>query len=154
MKAFIPIAFSCLFTLSSAAILQNRHEEQHHQESTSVNPDHGHVHGAHVAPLLEINETEILQYHSPDPISYWQWDNDFSSWKGNIEDDWELYDGIDHEDHHGKGSLMSWHVALMILAFFVEMPLCKFFLAWFGVMSGCSPYDACDVCFFPFRCVM
>lgn len=39
-------------------------------------PDSGeHGHGnMHAAPLLHLNETEVLQYHDPDPMSYYAHD--------------------------------------------------------------------------------
>lgn len=66
--------------------------------------DHMHMH--HGAPLTELNETAILQWHAPTPPSYWS---------------------IDIEDRDPSVSrypgLMALHVIFMTLAFFVALPV-------------------------------
>ncbi|GAA94451.1 uncharacterized protein L969DRAFT_269778 [Mixia osmundae IAM 14324] len=63
----------------------------------------GHHHGnSHVAPLLELNETDVLLWHGPDPISYWS------------------YDGQEGDRH---ASRMTAHVVLMLFAFFILLPI-------------------------------
>lgn len=62
--------------------------------------EHAHGH-SHAKPLLELNETQILLTHSPDPPSYWD---------------------FDHSDE-GKPAVLYVHIALMTLAFFVLLPL-------------------------------
>ncbi|KAI0080640.1 hypothetical protein K474DRAFT_148504 [Panus rudis PR-1116 ss-1] len=67
---------------------------------------HGHGHNHHAAPLLELNETEVLMYHSPTPPSYWS---------------------IDFEDRDPNESrypgLMGLHILFMGLAFFGALPM-------------------------------
>ncbi|KAF8486682.1 hypothetical protein JB92DRAFT_2759549 [Gautieria morchelliformis] len=61
----------------------------------------------HPQPLLELNETDVLLYHAPDPLSYWvhdfEWDHveSSSNWRG----------------------LMALHVVGMCLAFFILLPV-------------------------------
>ena len=66
--------------------------------------EHGHGHG-HAAPLVELNETEVLLYHSPTPPSYWSID-------------------IDNPDSGDAGHpvLMFLHSLFMMLAFFGALP--------------------------------
>ncbi|KAG0705523.1 hypothetical protein DFH29DRAFT_906953 [Suillus ampliporus] len=68
------------------------------------NDDHMHMH--HGAPLTELNETAITQWHDPTPPSYWS---------------------IDIEDRDPSVSrypgLMVLHVVFMTLAFFVALPV-------------------------------
>jgi len=68
--------------------------------------EHGHDHGhGHAAPLVELNETEVLLYHVPTPPSYWSID-------------------IDDPDSGSARhpSLMLLHSLFMMLAFFVALP--------------------------------
>lgn len=65
---------------------------------------HGHHHNG--APLLALNETEILLYHAPTPPSYYTID-------------WDDTDGS--ETRHP--SLIITHVIFMSLAFFVALPI-------------------------------
>lgn len=65
---------------------------------------HGHHHGA---PLLELNETQVLEGHAPTPPSYWSVDVDVGG----------------PNTHSG---LMALHVVFMCLAFFVALPACKY----------------------------
>ncbi|KIJ56922.1 hypothetical protein M422DRAFT_88038, partial [Sphaerobolus stellatus SS14] len=60
----------------------------------------------HAAPLLELNETDILQSHDADPISYWIHD-----WERSMEEVKENYRG-----------LMVLHVVGMMVAFFGLLP--------------------------------
>ncbi|KAF8529221.1 hypothetical protein BU17DRAFT_37380 [Hysterangium stoloniferum] len=80
---------------SSSAPLTLRHG---HEEE----PKHSHA-----QPLLELNETEILLSHAPDPTSYWLHDFELS-----------------HEDgtNNWRG-LMLLHVIGMTLAYFVLLPV-------------------------------
>jgi hypothetical protein len=63
---------------------------------------HGHDH-SHGQPLLELNETAILEKFGPDPLSYYA-------------HDFQL------EGEKGLGGLMIFHIAVMSLAFFVVLP--------------------------------
>ncbi|KAG2146682.1 hypothetical protein DEU56DRAFT_785860 [Suillus clintonianus] len=66
--------------------------------------DHSHMH--HGAPLTELNETAIIEWHLPTPPSYWS---------------------IDIEDRDPSvpryPALIALHVIFMILAFFVALPV-------------------------------
>ena len=64
----------------------------------------GH-HNHHAAPLLELNETEVMLYHAPTPPSYYTID-------------WE---DEGYEKRHG--GLMIAHGLFMSLAFFVALPM-------------------------------
>lgn len=68
---------------------------------------HMHMH-THSAPVYEINETEILQWHLPTPPSYWS---------------------IDIEDRNPNvaryPALIALHALFMSLAFFVALPAGK-----------------------------
>jgi hypothetical protein len=75
----------------------------------SAGDGHGHGHG-HLAPLLELDEAEILQNHAPDPLSYWEHDTT------TTPDD-------PHSQHPQYGRLMAAHVIAMSLAFFAVLPL-------------------------------
>ena len=67
--------------------------------------DGSHHHNHHAAPLVELNETEILMYHAPTPPSYYTLD---------FEDD-----GYEQRPK----SLMIFHGIFMCLAFFVSLPV-------------------------------
>ena len=68
--------------------------------------EHGHGHGhGHAAPLVELNETEILLHHSPTPPSYWSIDIDDPG-SGNAR----------------HPTLMLLHSLFMMLAFFGALP--------------------------------
>jgi hypothetical protein len=67
---------------------------------------HGHSHGhANAAPIVQLNETEVLLYHAPTPPSYWS---------------------IDMDDHSSGETryptLMTLHALFMMLAFFGALP--------------------------------
>jgi hypothetical protein len=66
--------------------------------------DHGHGHG-HAAPLVKLNETEVLLHHVPTPPSYWSIDIDDPD-PGNAR----------------HPSLMISHSLFMMLAFFGALP--------------------------------
>lgn len=68
--------------------------------------EHGHGHGhGHAAPLVKLNETEVLLHHIPTPPSYWSID----------------IDDPDPEDARHPG-LMLLHSLFMMLAFFGALP--------------------------------
>lgn len=81
----------------SNGVLLNRQHEHHHQG----------------APLLKLNETEVLILHSPTPPSYYTID-------------WE-------DDGHNAchGGFMILHGVFMCLAFFVSLPLSAFDSVYF-----------------------
>lgn len=69
--------------------------------------EHGHGHGHHgnMAPLVELNETDVLLHHAPTPPSYWSIDID--------------------EPDSGKSrhpGLMALHALFMMFAFFGALP--------------------------------
>ena len=94
--------------------------------------EHGHGHGHHgnMAPLVELNETEVLLYHAPTPPSYWSIDID--------------------EPDSGKSrhpGLMALHALFMILAFFGALPAG---LSWHTfVASVCSDSSRQESLFVP-----
>lgn len=75
-------------------------------EAPSLYPrdEHHHAHG-HSAPLLELNETLILQWHKPTPPSY------------------GTHDFEDPDVTHKYPHLMALHVVFMSLAFFGALPI-------------------------------
>lgn len=96
-------------TLVSASVAP-RHGDDEHPKAVSMTPhnspdSHSSLH--HAAPLLEINETQILESHAPDPISYWI-------------HDWELPSEEAKEKYRG---LMVLHVVGMTVSFFGLLPV-------------------------------
>ncbi|GAA5963573.1 hypothetical protein JCM8115_002035 [Rhodotorula mucilaginosa] len=75
-----------------------------HEPPRSSGHDHGHSHGP---ALLELNETQILLTHSPDPPSYWDYD----------------------QSDEGRPAVLYAHIALMTLSFFGLLPLAIFLKA-------------------------
>jgi hypothetical protein len=75
---------------------------------------HGHGHG-HAAPIVQLNESEILLDHAPTPPSYWTIDIDES-----------------HPGNNRHPSLMALHALFMIFAFLGALPAG---LSWQGVLS-------------------
>ena len=65
----------------------------------------GHSHNHHAAPLLELNETEVMLHHAPTPPSYYTID-------------WE---DEGYEKRHG--GFMIIHGLFMSFAFFVALPM-------------------------------
>lgn len=76
-----------------------------HEPPRSSGHDHGHSHGP---VLLELNETQILLTHSPDPPSYWDYD----------------------QSDEGRPAVLYAHIALMTLSFFGLLPLGAFVFAF------------------------
>jgi hypothetical protein len=78
--------------------------------------EHGHPHGhGHAAPLVEINETEVLLDHAPTPPSYWSIDID------------------DHDSGNARHPrLMLLHSLFMMSAFFGALPAG---LSWHALSS-------------------
>ena len=66
--------------------------------------DHAHGHG-HAAPLLELNETDILRFHEPSPPSY------------------GTHDFEDPDVEHKYPYLMGLHALFMGAAFFGALPI-------------------------------
>jgi len=87
------------------------HTEHSHAQSISqgvLRRDDDHMHMHHGAPLIELNETQILQWHAPTPPSYWS------------------IDIVDRDPSVTRyPQFMALHVAFMILAFFVALPAGK-----------------------------
>jgi hypothetical protein len=89
-------------------------QEHPHAQSISsgdfrvLRRDGDHVHMHHGAPLTELNETEILQWHAPTPPSYWSIDID------DRDPSVLRYPGF-----------MALHMVFMTLAFFVALPVGK-----------------------------
>lgn len=80
--------------------------------------EHGHGHGHHgnMAPLVELNETEVLLHHDPTPPSYWSID----------------IDNPDSRESRHPG-LMALHALSMLLAFFGALPAG---LSWHTSFTG------------------
>ncbi|KIO29622.1 hypothetical protein M407DRAFT_21205 [Tulasnella calospora MUT 4182] len=83
--------------------------------------EHTHSHGHGGTPLLVLNETQVLQGHAPDPLSYIAWDlygerQGFKSGHGDDAFDIVVYTGKSH------GWLMIWHILFMTGAFFIALP--------------------------------
>ncbi|BGP24890.1 integral membrane protein [Rhodotorula toruloides] len=81
-------------------------------QAHSRGDEHARGH-SHAKPLLELNETQILLTHSPDPPAYWD---------------------FDHSDE-GKPAVLYVHIALMTLAYFVLLPLALFLKAGRSALS-------------------
>lgn len=79
--------------------------------------EHGHGHGA---PLLELNETEVLLHHAPDPLSYWA--HDMLGMRLGA-DGVSIVPASPDDDQRTYGGLMAVHVACMMAAFFGVLPL-------------------------------
>lgn len=87
--------------------------------------EHTHSHGHGGTPLLVLNETQVLQGHAPDPLSYIAWDlygdrQGFKSGHGDDAFDIVVYSGKSH------GWLMIWHVLFMTGAFFIALPASEY----------------------------
>lgn len=68
--------------------------------------EHGHGHGhGNAAPIVELNETDVLLDHAPTPPSYWSID----------------IDGY-RSGQTGHPGLMALHAIMMALAFFGALP--------------------------------
>ncbi|KAJ6516033.1 hypothetical protein C8R45DRAFT_228754 [Mycena sanguinolenta] len=92
------------YVASSAAASAEHHDPRSLRLLTRDGDEHGHHHG--VAPLLELNETEVTLYHQPTPPSYYTID-------------WEDPEQADAR-HPG---LIITHSVFMSLAFFVFLPM-------------------------------
>jgi hypothetical protein len=102
--------------LDNRRAVQPRHEHETPSELPGAYSSHQSQH-RHPQPLLELNETEVLLYHAPDPLSYWV--HDFES---------------DHGESTGSSNwrgMMALHVVGMTLAFFILLPV--------GKRAGCIP---------------
>ncbi|KAG8740941.1 hypothetical protein FRC12_015835, partial [Ceratobasidium sp. 428] len=88
--------------------LKPRHGDDEPSASTSTNSSShtmlsGHSH-AHLQPMIELNETAILEKFGPDPLSYYA-------------HDFQLQGA-----ERSHGGLMIFHIVIMSLAFFVMLP--------------------------------
>ncbi|KAG9124168.1 hypothetical protein FRC07_012593 [Ceratobasidium sp. 392] len=64
----------------------------------------GHSHNHHLQPMLELNETAVLEKFGPDPLSYYAHDFQLKGAERSL------------------GGLMVFHIVIMSLAFFVMLP--------------------------------
>jgi hypothetical protein len=80
---------------------------------------HEHGHGGMGAPLPHINETEILQHHAPDPLSYWAHDLGYTLGKDGVS----IVPVTPDAAQRTYPMLMALHVACMILGFFAILPI-------------------------------
>lgn len=91
--------------------------------------EHGHGHGhGNVAPVVELNETDVLLDHGPTPPSYWS---------------------IDIDGHGGEmrhPGLMVLHALMMTLAFFGALPAGQ---PWSLLHCVCSESSRQELLFVP-----
>jgi hypothetical protein len=92
--------------------LRRRHGDDEHNSPTMNSTSHVSSH-SHNQPLLELNETAVLEKFGPDPLSYYAHDFELQGAEKSL------------------GGLMIFHIVIMSLAFFVVLP--------FGESSQCSP---------------
>lgn len=83
-------------------------------QMTPVHHSHGHA-----APLSELNETEVLLHHAPDPLSYWAYDNGMKLGADGIG----LVPSSPDGRKRGYRALLVTHVAAMVVAFFGILPI-------------------------------
>lgn len=96
------LAFSLV--LASVASASAAYPRSAERPQLSQRDEHGHHHA--VAPLLQLNETEVTLYHEPTPPSYYTID-------------WE-----DLEQASARyPALIITHAVFMSLAFFVFLPI-------------------------------
>lgn len=100
-------------TLAEAYTEHSRDQSISSGEFFVLRRDDDRMHMHHGAPLTELNETAILQWHDPTPPSYWS---------------------IDVEDRDPSvpryPELMALHVVFMTLAFFFALPTGKKFIGY------------------------
>ncbi|KDQ16101.1 hypothetical protein BOTBODRAFT_31175 [Botryobasidium botryosum FD-172 SS1] len=116
MRRLLILAATAAFALA-APRLQPRDDthDAHHDHHAMANASTSHMtqldehsaHNSHAAPLLQLNETEVLLHHAPDPPSYWSHD----------------FEGDHPHDEGTWPALMLFHVLGMSLAFFVFLPI-------------------------------
>ncbi|KAF7776057.1 hypothetical protein Agabi119p4_4450 [Agaricus bisporus var. burnettii] len=93
--------------LHSAASSQALDLRDSNNISQNILPRHGtHPQHSHAQPVVELNETEVLEHHSPTPPSYYTID-------------WEE---PEHATERHPGLIVS-HALFMGLAFFIALPL-------------------------------
>lgn len=93
--------------LHSAASSQALDLRDSNNISQNILPRHGtHPQHSHAQPVVELNETEVLEHHSPTPPSYYTID-------------WEE---LEHAAERHPGLIVS-HALFMGLAFFIALPL-------------------------------
>ncbi|KAG8699325.1 hypothetical protein FRC08_005371 [Ceratobasidium sp. 394] len=94
--------------LAAPIYLRPRHGDDEHESLPPMNGSShamvsGHSHG-HGQPMLELNETAILEKFGPDPLSYYAHDFQLEGAERSL------------------GGLMIFHIVIMSLAFFVMLP--------------------------------
>lgn len=96
--------------------------------STSASPHRhpasGHDHSHKGVPLETLNETQVLQGHAPDPLSYVAFDlygerQGYKSGWGEDAFDMVVYGS----ELKGHGWMMVWHIGFMSAAFFGALPV-------------------------------
>lgn len=109
------------------AIPDNHHNSDHHRTMNKVEApptssppvSHEHSHGDMGASLPHINETEILQHHAPDPLSYWAHDLGYTLGKDGVS----IVPATPDAAQRTYPMLMALHVTCMILGFFAILPI-------------------------------
>jgi len=121
-----PIVILALAVLANA--IPDDHDRPHNDGTMNKVPtppthptssSHEHAHGAMGAPLPYINETEVLQHHAPDPLSYWAHDLGYTLGKDGVS---IVLAGPD-APQSTYPMVMVLHVACMILGFFAVLPI-------------------------------
>ncbi|KAG8905094.1 hypothetical protein FRB99_000695 [Tulasnella sp. 403] len=92
-----------------------------HSNFTRPPPPTAHAHG-HGAPLAVLNETQVLEGHAPDPLSYIAYDlfGERQGFKSGWGDD--AFDIVVYEGGKSHGWLMLWHIVSSTAAYFFALP--------------------------------
>lgn len=88
--------------------------------SSSASAGGGYGHGGHGAPLLELDEAEVLQHHAPDPLSYWAHDIGMALGADGIS---IVPAAAGDDTERTYPMLMALHVVCMTLSFFAVLPV-------------------------------
>ncbi|KAG9005963.1 hypothetical protein FRB94_001091 [Tulasnella sp. JGI-2019a] len=105
--------------LAATAVVASN--SSHHAHSPPPS-SHSHSHGG--TPLSVLNETQVLEGHAPDPLSYLAFDlyGIRQGYKSGWGDD--AFDTVVYSDTlKSHGWWMVWHVVLMMTAFFGALPI-------------------------------
>lgn len=123
-----PLVFLALVVIAHAIPDDHDHDHGHNDNNHSMNsveasppnPPHGHEHGHSMGPPLpHINETEILQHHAPDPLSYWAHDLGYTLGEDGVS----VVPAAPDAAQRTYPILMALHVACMTLGFFAVLPI-------------------------------
>lgn len=114
------VSLAAALALFVSASPDGEHHDEHPSKSMSSGTGGGHQHGhGHGAPLQELNETEILTHHAPDPLSYWAHDRGYKIASDGVS----LVPASPDDAPRTYPIFMALHVVSMVLAFFAVLPL-------------------------------